>query len=127
MIPLLGEGLEYGCPFGPSLLANCGSQGPGKKWEHYETNDNGKVVRFKIHVKKGDTVQCIAGVDKGKVGVVQKVRSFMSYEVCVLRIADGGDDESIHCCAQVLPKTGQLIVENINVKVSVAGLDACWK
>jgi hypothetical protein len=48
-------------------------QGPGKDWESYKTNDNGKVVTVKIPVKKGDTVQCIAGSDKGKVGVIQKV------------------------------------------------------
>lgn len=77
-------------------------------------------MTFKIHVKKGDTVQCIAGVDKGKVGVVQKVRNFMVHEVCMLQISDGADVSKV-CCAQVLPKTGQLIVENINVKVSEVG------
>lgn len=42
-----------------------------------------------VHVKTGDTVQVIAGSDKGKVGVVSKV----------------------------LLKTGQVVVEGVNVKV----------
>lgn len=32
-------------------------QGPGKKWEHYELNKNGKPVRHHMHVKAGDLVQ----------------------------------------------------------------------
>ena len=48
-------------------------QGPGKKWEHYELTANGKPVRQTMHVKKGDTVQIIAGADKGKVGTIAKV------------------------------------------------------
>jgi large subunit ribosomal protein L24 len=32
-----------------------------------------KPVRHKIHVRKGDTVQVIAGRDKGKVGEVLAV------------------------------------------------------
>ncbi len=44
--------------------------------------------RFKVHVKKGDTVQVIAGRDKGKVGEVLKV----------------------------IPKTSQVIVEGVNIK-----------
>lgn len=32
-------------------------QGPGKKWEHTETNQNGKPVRVSMHVRKGDTVK----------------------------------------------------------------------
>lgn len=31
-----------------------------------------KPVRYKMHVKKGDTVQIIAGRDKGKIGEVEK-------------------------------------------------------
>jgi large subunit ribosomal protein L24 len=30
--------------------------GPGKHWEHYELSKNGKAIRIKMHVKKGDTV-----------------------------------------------------------------------
>lgn len=36
-------------------------------------NANGKPIRYKMHVKKGDTVQVIAGKDKGKVGEILKV------------------------------------------------------
>lgn len=50
-------------------------QGPGKKWEHYDLNKNGKPLRIPMHVRRGDTVQVIAGKDKGKVGEVTLVRS----------------------------------------------------
>ncbi len=53
----------------------CLMQGPGKKWEHYDLNKNGKPVRIPMHVKKGDTVQVIAGRDKGTIGEVTKVHS----------------------------------------------------
>ena len=36
-------------------------QGPGKKWEHTETNQNGKPVRVSMHVRKGDTVKVRMG------------------------------------------------------------------
>ena len=55
-------------------------QGPGKKWESYDLNKNGKPVRIPMHVKTGDTVVVIAGKDKGKVGEVSKV----SARVCKL-------------------------------------------
>lgn len=64
-------------------------QGPGKKWENTPLTANGKPVFQTVHVRTGDTVQVIAGSDKGKVGVVQKV----------------------------LLKTGQVVVEGVNVKV----------
>lgn len=47
--------------------------GPGKKWESYELNKNGKPVRLPMHVKTGDTVVVVAGDDRGKVGTIQKV------------------------------------------------------
>jgi hypothetical protein len=53
------------------------SQGPGKKWEHYELNKNGNPLKIAMHVRKGDTVQVIAGKDKGKVGEVSLVRAFL--------------------------------------------------
>jgi large subunit ribosomal protein L24 len=46
------------------------------------------VIRHKMHVKKGDTVQVIAGKDKAKVGEILKV----------------------------YPKTSQVIVEGVNIK-----------
>lgn len=45
-------------------------------------------VRQKVHVKKGDTVQVIAGRDKGKVGQV----------------------------VRVIPKTSQVLVEGVNIR-----------
>lgn len=44
--------------------------------------------RYKMHVKKGDTVQVIAGKDKGKVGEIQRV----------------------------IPKESRVVVENVNVR-----------
>lgn len=44
--------------------------------------------RFKMHVKKGDTVQVIAGRDKGKVGEI----------------------------LTVIPKTSQVIVQGVNIR-----------
>ncbi len=48
----------------------------------------GKPIRYKIHVKKGDTVQVIAGKDKGKVSEI----------------------------LQVLPKVSKVVVKDVNVK-----------
>lgn len=46
------------------------------------------VTRYKMHVKKGDTVQVIAGKDKAKVGEV----------------------------LSVFPKTSQILVDGVNIK-----------
>lgn len=48
-------------------------QGPGKKWEHYKLNKNGKPIRLPMHVRTGDFVQVIAGAEKGKTGEILKV------------------------------------------------------
>ncbi|MGB3308752.1 MAG: 50S ribosomal protein L24 [Nodosilinea sp.] len=45
-------------------------------------------VRHKVHVRKGDTVQVIAGRDRGKVGEV----------------------------LTVIPKTNQVVVEGVNIR-----------
>jgi large subunit ribosomal protein L24 len=45
-------------------------------------------VRYKMHIKKGDTVQVISGRDKGKVGEILRT----------------------------LPKTSKVIVKGINIK-----------
>ncbi|PNG99954.1 50S ribosomal protein L24, chloroplastic [Tetrabaena socialis] len=47
--------------------------GGGRKWEHLEIGPGGKALRVPMHIKKGDTVQVIAGKDKGKVGTIVKV------------------------------------------------------
>lgn len=51
------------------------------------TKHNG-VVRHKMHVKKGDTVQVITGKDKGKVGEILRT----------------------------IPETSQVVVQGVNVK-----------
>ena len=52
------------------------------------TRKNKQPVRFRMHVKKGDTVQIISGRDKGKVGEI----------------------------INVLPKLSQVVVKGVNVK-----------
>ena len=49
---------------------------------------NATPVRYKMHVKKGDTVQVIAGSDKGKVGEV----------------------------LQTFPKTSKVLIKGVNMK-----------
>ncbi|KAK9834945.1 hypothetical protein WJX84_009234 [Apatococcus fuscideae] len=66
-----------------------GIVGPGKRWEHYKLNHNKKPVRHDVHVRSGDTVVVIGGKDKGKVGKVDKV----------------------------MPKTAQIVVEGINLRL----------
>ncbi len=51
-------------------------------------NKKNTPKRYKMHVKKGDTVQVISGKDKGKVGTILKT----------------------------FPKGSQIIVEGVNVK-----------
>lgn len=46
-----------------------------KDWEHYKLGKNGKPVVSPMHVRTGDTVKVISGIDKGKVGTVKKVSS----------------------------------------------------
>jgi len=70
------------------VAARAGAIGPGKKWESYETNKNGKVVRKPMHVRTGDLVVVIAGNDKGTTGKVERVNT----------------------------KTGQLFLEGVNMK-----------
>lgn len=67
--------------------------GGGRKWEYLKTNENGKVERQRMHVKKGDFVMVITGSDKGKTGTVLKS----------------------------LPKLGVIIVEGVNIKTKHVG------
>eukprot|EP00238_Polyblepharides_amylifera_P000092 CAMPEP_0196570846 /NCGR_PEP_ID=MMETSP1081-20130531/1027_1 /TAXON_ID=36882 /ORGANISM="Pyramimonas amylifera, Strain CCMP720" /LENGTH=123 /DNA_ID=CAMNT_0041887525 /DNA_START=135 /DNA_END=506 /DNA_ORIENTATION=- len=46
-----------------------------KKWIKQPLNKNGNPVHIKVHVKKGDTVQVVAGKDKGKVSEITEVFS----------------------------------------------------
>ncbi|KAF6258527.1 translation protein SH3-like domain-containing protein [Scenedesmus sp. NREL 46B-D3] len=63
-------------PVASTVVAHYGGRanlGGGKAWERTETNQNGKPVKVKMHVKKGDIVQVISGKDKGTVAEVEKV------------------------------------------------------
>jgi len=52
------------------------------------TKVNPTPTRYRLHVKKGDTVQIIAGSDRGKVGEV----------------------------LQTLPKTSKIVVKGVNIR-----------
>ncbi len=52
------------------------------------TKQSKKPVTYKMHVKKGDTVQVIAGKEKGKIGEIIKA----------------------------LPKTSQVVVKGVNIR-----------
>eukprot|EP00475_Leptophrys_vorax_P041871 TRINITY_DN78970_c0_g1_i1.p1 TRINITY_DN78970_c0_g1~~TRINITY_DN78970_c0_g1_i1.p1 ORF type:complete len:194 (-),score=26.86 TRINITY_DN78970_c0_g1_i1:244-825(-) len=53
-----------------------------KRWERKETKPNGKPVLQKLHVRVGDTVQVIAGKDKGKVTEVVRVITHNAHVLC---------------------------------------------
>ena len=53
-----------------------------------KSGKNVAPVRYKMHVKKGDTVQVIAGKDKGKIGEILRT----------------------------LPKSSEVIVKGVNIK-----------
>lgn len=55
------------------MLTTSVMQGPGKKWEHYDLNKNGKPIRLPMHVQRGDMVQIISGAEKGKTGKITNV------------------------------------------------------
>lgn len=44
-----------------------------KRWERKECKENSLPVLHKMHVKVGDTIQVIAGDDKGKIGEITKI------------------------------------------------------
>ncbi|KAJ6776417.1 MITOCHONDRIAL RIBOSOMAL PROTEIN L24 [Salix koriyanagi] len=44
-----------------------------KRWERKECKENSLPVLQKMHVKVGDTVQVIAGDDKGKIGEITQI------------------------------------------------------
>ena len=94
---------------------SCLLQGPGKKWEHYDLNKNGKPLRLPMHVQRGDLVQIISGAEKGKTGKVTNVSfcllplSCLRLGICIMRV-----DLAV---LQVITKTGQIVVEGANIKV----------
>lgn len=44
-----------------------------KRWERIKCKPNSLPILHKMHVKVGDTVQVIAGDDKGKIGEITKI------------------------------------------------------
>ena len=53
-----------------------------KRWKRPEVNKNGTVVKKDMHVTVGDTVQVIAGADKGTVTEVTAIRPATSEVTC---------------------------------------------
>lgn len=65
---------------------------------------NKKPQRYKMHVKKGDTVQVISGRDKGKVGEI--VKSIPSESKIIVK---GVNVKTKHVKPQQEGETGQII------------------
>lgn len=63
-------------------------------------------VRYKMHVKKGDTVQVIAGKDKGKVGEVLAVFPKNSQVV-----VEGANIRTKHVKPQQEGESGQIVTQ----------------
>lgn len=87
--------------------------GPGKKWEHYELNQNGKPVRKPMHVKTGDRVVVVAGDDKGKVGTIAKV--FTKTRKILI---DGVNVSTRHMGPDQKGETGERIQKEAPINVS---------
>jgi large subunit ribosomal protein L24 len=87
--------------------------GPGKKWESYELNKNGKPARTPMHVKTGDRVVVIAGDDRGKVGTIKQV--FAKTRQVLL---DGVNVSMRHKAAQVQGESGERVAKEAPMSVS---------
>lgn len=87
--------------------------GPGKKWESYELNQNGKPVRKPMHVKTGDRVVVVAGDDRGKVGTIAKVFT-KTRQVLI----DGVNVSTRHMGPQQDGETGERIQKEAPINVS---------
>jgi large subunit ribosomal protein L24 len=72
-----------------------------------------KVVRHKMHVKKGDTVQIIAGKDKGKVGEIVSISAKTS-EVVV----QGVNMRTKHVKPQAEGESGQILTKEFPIHSS---------
>jgi large subunit ribosomal protein L24 len=69
-----------------------------------------QVVRHKMHVKKGDTVQVIAGKDKGKVGEIQQV-----FPKASKVIVDGVNIQTKHVKPQQEGESGQIVTREVPI------------
>ncbi len=72
-----------------------------------------KVVRHKMHVKKGDTVQVITGKDKGKVGEIVAISAKKS-EV----IVQGVNMRTKHVKPQAEGESGQILTKEFPIHSS---------
>ena len=68
-----------------------------------------------MHVKKGDTVQVIAGYEKGQVGEVKEV----SDATFALPSSDKQSQADGYTLVQVLTKVGKVVVTGVNMRVSL--------
>ncbi len=69
-------------------------------------NTKGSPKRYKMHVKKGDTVQIISGRDKGKVGEITTVFPKVSKVV-----VEGVNIRTKHIKPQQEGESGQIVTE----------------
>ncbi|MEL6137996.1 MAG: 50S ribosomal protein L24 [Cyanobacteria bacterium J06628_6] len=72
-----------------------------------------KPARFKMHVKKGDTVQVIAGKDKGKVGEILAVFPKQSQV-----IVEGTNIRTKHVKPQQEGESGQIVTQEAPIHSS---------
>lgn len=77
------------------------------------TRVSGKQKRSKVHVKKGDTVQVIAGKDKGKVGEVLTVLPKQSRVV-----VEGVNIRTKHVKPQQDGESGQIVTQEASIHSS---------
>lgn len=112
--------MALGSPWTPRVLA---PQGPGKKWEHYDLNANAKPVRVRMHVQTGDTVQVIAGSDKGKIGKIVRLNTKLGevliegVNIKTKHVKPQGEDES----GQILRKEFPVHHSNVQHYSTAAG------
>eukprot|EP00798_Chlamydomonas_sp_ICE-L_P001913 gene1913-33326_t len=90
-------------PVTTCAYGNLPNVGGGRKWKKIETNHNGKPVKVKMHVKKGDLVQIISGADKGLVGEITEVVTKKG-----LVIIEGANKSVKHVGPRAEGETGQI-------------------
>jgi large subunit ribosomal protein L24 len=72
-----------------------------------------KPTRFKVHVRKGDTVQVIAGRDRGKVGEILSVNPKKSQV-----IVEGVNIRTKHVKPQQEGESGQIVTQEAPIHSS---------
>ncbi|MGC1307319.1 MAG: 50S ribosomal protein L24 [Phormidesmis sp.] len=72
-----------------------------------------KVVRQKMHVRKGDTVQVIAGKDKGVIGEIVAISAKKSQV-----IVQGANMRTKHVKPQAEGETGQILTKEFPIHSS---------